>query len=57
MFSKEFKQTNTQHREGYKTIEGEGLFKNCQAHFGIWNAIGQDVSYPSIVVLCPDYHP
>jgi hypothetical protein len=45
-FSHAFQQTNTQNREQYKAIEGGSPFKNCQAHFGIWNGVGQDVSTP-----------
>lgn len=60
-FSKYFRQSKTVNREDYKTIEGGSLFTNCQAHFGVWNGIGQDVSHPSIVVPTgrrqPDHPP
>ena len=50
-FSHAFRQTNTENRDAYKVIEGGSPFKNCQAHFGIWNPLGQDVS------VCESFFP
>jgi len=47
-FSREFRQRSGTHRDTYRSPNPDdpsvvSEFNNCQAHYGVWNAIGQDV--------------